>query len=97
MANRTAAFVLLAENRIAEAIARGEFDHLPGSGKPLDSTTMRCAGGRALALRIMKNAGFVPAEVERFAELQRLLAALVPMSKPILPERAAAARRCACW
>jgi len=88
------AFVLLAENRIAEAIARGEFDHLPGAGKPLElDDDALVPEEERLALRIMKNAGFVPAEVERFAELQRLLAALDADEQADPAERAAAARR----
>jgi hypothetical protein len=89
-------FALLVEQRIAEAVARGEFDHLPGAGKPLqfDDDTLVPEEERA-ALRIMKNAGYVPPEVERFAELERMLATLGadPDGKSDAAERA----RAACW
>jgi hypothetical protein len=89
-------FALLVEQRIAEAIARGEFDHLPGAGKPLqfDEDTLVPEEERA-ALRIMKNAGYVPPEVGRFAELERMLATLGadPDGKGDPAERARAARR----
>ena len=55
----------IAEQRIAEAIANGDFDHLPGSGKPLelDDDSLLPEELR-LAYRILKNAGFVPPEIE---------------------------------
>jgi len=68
-------FAQIVENRIAEAIARGEFDNLPGAGKPLDlDDDALVPEEERLAFRILKNAGCVPPEVERFAELERLLA-----------------------
>jgi hypothetical protein len=70
-------FDQLVENRITEAIARGEFDHLPGAGNPLElDDDAYVPEEDRMAFRIMKNAGFVPPEVERFAELERLLATL---------------------
>lgn len=70
----------LAEARIAEAIASGEFDDLPGAGKPLDldDDTLIAPELRA-AYRILKNAGFLPPELEarrEISELRALLAAL---------------------
>lgn len=55
----------IAERRIAEAIANGDFDDLPGSGKPLelDDDSLLPEELR-LAYRILKNAGFVPPEIE---------------------------------
>lgn len=54
----------IAEGRIQEAIERGEFDDLPGSGRPLalddDSGVPE---ELRLAYRILKNAGFVPPEI----------------------------------
>ncbi|MGF1615540.1 MAG: DUF1992 domain-containing protein [Gammaproteobacteria bacterium] len=54
----------VAEVRIAEAMARGEFDALPGQGKPLpkDECDMISPELR-MAYRILKNAGVVPREV----------------------------------
>jgi hypothetical protein len=68
-------FAQRVENRITEAIARGEFDNLPGAGRPLDLDDDRLIPEEErIAFRILKNAGCVPPEVERFAELERLLA-----------------------
>lgn len=55
----------LAEQRLADAVSRGEFDGLPGAGKPLalDDDPLVPEELR-LAYRILKNAGFVPREVE---------------------------------
>src|SRR5262245_38482701 len=66
----------LAERRIAEAIENGELDALPGAGRPLelDDDTLIPEDLR-LAYRILKNAGFVPPEVEtlnQIAELERM-------------------------
>lgn len=70
-------FAAIVERRIAEAMARGEFDRLPGAGKPLalDDDPLVPEEMR-VAYRILKNAGFVPPELERLAEINRLLAAL---------------------
>jgi hypothetical protein len=67
----------LVERRIAGAIARGEFDDLPGAGRPLalDDDPLVPEEVR-VAHRILKNAGFVPPELEQIAEVNRLLAAV---------------------
>ena len=57
------AFETIAERRIAEAVAHGEFDGLPGAGRPLefDDDSMVPLELR-MAHRILKNAGFLPDE-----------------------------------
>lgn len=67
----------LVERRIAEAIARGEFDDLPGSGRPLalDDDPLVPEEQR-VAHRILKNAGYIPPELEQISEVNRLLAAI---------------------
>ncbi len=57
-------FDILAEQRIAEAIRRGEFDNLPGAGCPLhlDDEPLVSPEQR-MANRILKNAGFAPPEI----------------------------------
>ncbi len=70
----------LAEERIEDAMRRGEFDDLPGAGRPLvlDDDRVVPESLRA-AYRILKNAGFVPPEVEARREraaLATLVAAL---------------------
>lgn len=58
-------FDLIAEQRIAEAIARGELDNLPGAGRPLDlGDDALIPEDLRMVYRILKNAGFVPPEVE---------------------------------
>jgi len=69
---------LLAEQRIEEAIREGAFDDLPGTGRPLELDDDRLVPQEArVAYRILKNAGFVPPELEtrkEIADLNRLLA-----------------------
>lgn len=72
----------LVEGRIAEAMARGEFERLPGRGKPLprDDHSLISPELR-MAYRILKNAGVVPKEValrKEIADIERLLQALPP-------------------
>ncbi len=57
-------FEKIAERSILEAIGRGEFDDLPGKGRPLDlddDTLIPAEMHRAF--RILRNAGYVPEEV----------------------------------
>ena len=60
----------LAERKIAEAIARGELSGLPGEGAPLvlDDDVLVPEELR-MAYRILRNAGFVPPEVEMLHEI----------------------------
>ena len=55
----------LAEQKITEAIERGELDDLPGKGKPLelDGDAMVPEELRA-GFRLLKNAGYLPAELQ---------------------------------
>jgi hypothetical protein len=66
----------IAEQRIAEAIAKGELDGLPGTGRPLDlEDDALIPEELRLAYRILKNAGYVPPEVEtlnQIAQLERI-------------------------
>ncbi|MDX1375442.1 MAG: DnaJ family domain-containing protein [Burkholderiales bacterium] len=70
-------FDRIAEQKIADALARGELDDLPGAGRPLAlEEDALVPEDLRLAYRILKNAGFVPREVEarrEIAELERLL------------------------
>jgi hypothetical protein len=64
---------LIAERKIAEAVARGELDNLPGRGRPLDlGDDALVPAELRMAWRILKNAGFVPPEVEALRELGEL-------------------------
>jgi hypothetical protein len=83
----------LVEGRIEAAIARGEFDNLPGAGRPLalDDDPLVPQELR-VAYRLLKNAGYVPPELAQIAEINQLLGAV---SRAGLPddERAAGRRR----
>jgi hypothetical protein len=63
----------LAEQRLEEAVSRGELENLPGAGRPLelDDDSLIPEDLRA-AYRILKNAGFLPPEVE-IAQLENFL------------------------
>jgi hypothetical protein len=74
-----AAFDLLAERKIAEAVSRGELDDLPGAGRPLalDEDAM-IPEDLLVAYRILRNVGFVPPELahlNQIAQLERLVQA----------------------
>ena len=73
------AFDLIAEERIREAIRAGDFDDLPGAGRPLDLDDDKLIPEELrIAYRILKNAGSLPPEVEarkERASLQKLVAA----------------------
>lgn len=57
------ALELLAERKIAEAIERGEFDRLPGAGKPLDLEDDPLVPEELrMACRILRNAGYRPGD-----------------------------------
>ncbi|MDR1461842.1 MAG: DUF1992 domain-containing protein, partial [Azoarcus sp.] len=57
-------FDILAEQRIVEAGRRGEFERLPGAGRPLifDDEPLLSPEQR-MANKILKNAGITPREV----------------------------------
>lgn len=58
-------FYRIAERRIIEAIANGEFDNLEGKGKPIDfEDETWISEDLRMAYRILKNAGCIPPELE---------------------------------
>jgi hypothetical protein len=67
-----AALERLAEERIRDAIQRGEFDNLPGRGKPLNLEDDRhIPDDLRLAYKILKNAGCLPPELELKKEISK--------------------------
>ncbi len=61
------------EQKIREAMARGEFDNLPGSGRPLDlDAYFSTPEDLRMAFSILKSSDFVPEEVELFKEINAL-------------------------
>lgn len=67
------AFEIIAERRIREAMERGEFDDLPGAGRPLEleDDAMIPPELRA-AYKILRNAGCLPPELELRKEIVTL-------------------------
>ena len=64
---------LLAEQHIREAQERGELDNLPGAGAPLElEDDALVPEDLRAAYRILKNAGFVPPELEAHCEIREL-------------------------
>lgn len=63
----------LVEQKIQEAMADGEFDNLPGKGKPIDlSAYFATPEEKRIGYSILKNAGFIPAEAELLKEIETL-------------------------
>lgn len=85
-------FAQLAEARITEAMARGDFEDLPGKGKRLDlSDDPLVATELRMAYRILKNAGYVPPEVALRKEINHIQTLLAEL--PDTASRAHTARR----
>ena len=54
-----------ADQKIKEAIAKGEFDNLPGTGKPLDLDAYFATPEHLrMGYSILKSANIIPEEVE---------------------------------
>ncbi|HEU4709285.1 MAG TPA: DnaJ family domain-containing protein [Methylophilaceae bacterium] len=67
------AFETIAEQRIQEALARGELDNLPGAGRPLDFDDDRLVPQELrMVFRILKNSGYVPPEVQNLKDIAEL-------------------------
>lgn len=57
---------ILAEQRIKEALERGDLEGLPGAGRPLELDDDALVPEELrLANRILKNAGYTPADLPR--------------------------------
>jgi hypothetical protein len=70
-------FDKLVEEKIRQAMADGEFDNLSGKGKPLDLDAYFAAPeDTRLAFSMLKNAGFIPEQMELLKEVDSLKAAL---------------------
>jgi hypothetical protein len=61
------------EQKIKEAMARGEFDNLSGAGKPIDlDAYFNTPEDLRMAFAMLKSNEFVPEEVEIFREIAEL-------------------------
>ncbi|HEX5809977.1 MAG TPA: DUF1992 domain-containing protein [Anaerolineales bacterium] len=78
-------FDKIVEEMIKKAMERGEFDNLPGKGKPVDLTEyFETPEEVRLANSVLKNAGMKPREVEllkEIAELKQIQLALLDETK----------------
>jgi hypothetical protein len=74
-------FDKLIEEKIKEAQARGDFDNLPGKGKPIDLTAyFETPEEIRVAQSMLKNGGFTSREVEllnEIAVLKQVLSSLM--------------------
>lgn len=67
------AFALLAESRIRAAMDRGEFDDLPGRGRPLPADGLsRVPAALRMGVRLLRNADCLPPELAARKEAARL-------------------------
>ena len=67
------ALPLLAESKIRAAMARGEFDKLPGEGRPLPPEDLsRVPPDLRMGYKLLRNAGCLPPELEARKEVARL-------------------------
>lgn len=67
------AFAAIAERRILEAMERGDFDDLPGHGRPIEfEDDAFVPEDMRMALKICRNAGCLPPELETRQEIIRL-------------------------
>ncbi len=63
----------IAEEKIVEAMKNGEFDNLPGKGKPVNlNDDANIPPELRVAYRILKNAGYVSEEVNELREINNL-------------------------
>ena len=82
----------IAEQRIHEAQERGEFDHLPCAGKPLDlDDDLLVPEEMRAALRVLRSSGHVPPEIETLRQMQALRQVIAEAADD--GARAAAVRR----
>jgi DnaJ homolog subfamily C member 28 len=58
------------DEQIQEAQKRGDFDNLPGTGKPLALDENPYTGDKALGYTILQNNGLAPAEIELAREIR---------------------------
>ncbi len=64
-------FEKIAERRIQEAMERGEFENLEGKGKPLVLEDLSHVPEELrMAYKILKNAGYLPPEVQLMKEIK---------------------------
>jgi hypothetical protein len=72
------------DEKIEEAIARGEFDNLPGKGKPLDLDAYFATPEHLrMGYSILKSADIIPEEMELLGQIEGLKKSLDSSASPI--------------
>ena len=68
------AIAFIAEQRIREALDRGEFDNLPGAGRPLElEDDSDVPEDLRMACKVLRNAGYLSSDGNRPGSLPELL------------------------
>ncbi len=71
----------LAEEAIQKAQREGQFDNLPGQGRPLPEEDLALVpSDLRMAYKVLKNAGCLPPELEREKEIRTALELLADMT-----------------
>lgn len=66
-------FLIMAEERIRQSIQNGDFENLPGKGKPLKLDDLSgVPEDLRMGYKILKNAGMVPEEVQLKKDMLKL-------------------------
>ncbi|SFD16960.1 protein of unknown function [Bacillus sp. 491mf] len=66
-------FSILAEERIRQALKNGEFEDLPGKGKPLELEDLSMIPEELrMSYKILKNAGMIPEEMQLQKEMLKI-------------------------
>jgi hypothetical protein len=82
------AFEKLVEEKIREAMVRGEFNNLPGKGRALNlEEYFKTPEDIRMTNSILKNAGIVPREVELLVEIESLRERLANLDDPVKKAR----------
>jgi Domain of unknown function (DUF1992) len=75
---KTMSFQKNVDEKIKESIAGGEFDNLPGKGKPLDLDVYFAAPEHLrMGYSILKNADIIPEEMELLKQIENLKKSLI--------------------
>jgi len=66
-------FDSLIEQKLQEAIDRGDFDNLPNKGEPLDNSDyFNAPANERMSFHLLQNNGFYPEEVQLQKDIQQL-------------------------
>ena len=72
------------EKQIEEWLAQQGPEDLPGKGKPLDlDEYFRCPEDLRIGYSLLKNAGYVPEEVEQLRQINQLIDELQKYADPV--------------